>query len=111
MAKRAEWLTRIAAWRASGKSAREFCQSREYSAQSLQWWSWHVGRGTAPAASKVAPPVALARAVRKPVPAQSSVSAIVVHIGAARIEVGSTDRRALAAVLDAVLALPTGGRR
>lgn len=40
--KKADWAKRVAAWRASGKSLREFCEGRDYSPKRLQWWAWHL---------------------------------------------------------------------
>lgn len=34
-----EWAAEVAAWRASRKTAREFCEERGYSATRLYWWS------------------------------------------------------------------------
>jgi len=58
-----EWAERIAEWRASGKSAAAFCETREYSAKSLQWWSSQLKRRGQLAASSE-PQVKLARVVR-----------------------------------------------
>lgn len=48
MASRAEWSRRVAAWRGSGQSAREFAQQEGYSARTLQWWgsTFRRGRGS-----------------------------------------------------------------
>jgi hypothetical protein len=105
MTKRAEWIQRVEAWRASGKSAREFCAGRDFSVKSLQWWGWHL-RGKSGRRSKA---VSFARVVQKSEkPARHD--ALVVQVGAVRIEVGAAvDRETLAAVLDVLLA-PAGDR-
>lgn len=112
MAKASEWSKRIEAWRESGESASDFCRGREYSAKSLQWWSWHLNRSGAPS-STISRRVALARVVRKPAPVHASgASTIVVHVGAARVEVGtSADRTALATVLEVLLTSSAGAVR
>ena len=42
-ATRAEWLERVRAWKASGKSRAEFTAKQEYSERSLGWWAWKLG--------------------------------------------------------------------
>ena len=112
MVKKADWAKRVAAWRASGKSAREFCEGRDYSPKRLQWWAWHLGRSGGERAVPRETSVEFARVIRKrDADAYGKVGSIVVQVGAARIEVGAcADRTALAAVLDAVLAATPGGR-
>lgn len=118
MAKQMEWEKRVAAWRASGKAAHEFCKGQEFSARNLKWWSWRLERKGVLVPK--AQPVKLARVVRKPerkrsVSSTTASSAIVVHVGGARVEVGAAaDRVALGAVLDTLLsssASATGGKR
>ena len=132
MAKRAEWVKRVAAWRASGQSAREFCSGRDFAPQRLVWWSWQLNRtdSLVPEKHEVAqtkqPEVTLARVVRRPVRVRTEEAAvvvhkpvrsrrpeptIVVHVGPARIEVGASDRDALIAVVDAVLTSSAVGGR
>lgn len=111
MAKASEWATRVQAWRASGKSAKEFCEGREYSAKNLLWWSSHFHRnGITIRASEKS--VGLARVVRAPKePPPRSGSTIVVHVGVVRIEVpAGVDRESLSTVFDALAALAGGPR-
>lgn len=112
MVKKADWAKRVAAWRASGKSAREFCEGREYSPKRLQWWAWHLGRSGDEGATSREGRVGFARVVRKrDTEVGAGAGSIVVQVGGARIEVGArVDRGALAAVLDVVLASTPGGR-
>lgn len=131
MAKKADWVKRVAAWRASSQSARDFCSGRDYSVKSLMWWSWHLRRTVESAPMRHEPvqtrrpEVALARVVRRsararaedaaivvhrPVRAAAAERTIIVHIGRARIEVAATDRCAMATVVDAVLASSAGER-
>ncbi len=42
-ATRAEWLERVRAWKASGKSRGEFAAKQAYSERSLGWWAWKLG--------------------------------------------------------------------
>lgn len=110
MAKASDWAKRVEAWRASGQRASEFCKGREYSAKRLQWWSWHLGRkGVRGSLSSHA--VTLARVVRKPDWERApNAAAIMVHVGAVRVDVTSgADRAALATVLD-VLTSSSGAR-
>ena len=112
MVKKADWAKRVAAWRASGKSAREFCEGRDYSPKRLQWWAWHLGRSGGAHAVPREASVEFARVVRKrDGDAGGRGDSIVVQVGAARVVVGAhADRTALATVLDAVLAAAPGGR-
>jgi hypothetical protein len=110
MTRASEWATRVAAWRASGKTAREFCKGRDYTAGRLLWWSSDLKRrgiGGPPERSMV-----LARVIRKPeVRLQSS--AIVVHLGSVRIEVpAGADRATVSTVLEVLSErAEAGGRR
>jgi transposase len=110
MSSKAEWTKRVEAWTASGKSAREFCEGRDYSAKSLQWWGWHL-RKARHAKGVRDEHVRFARVVRKRgAVAAAGAAGLVVHVGGARVEVGTAvDRAALAAVLDVLLAT-AGGR-
>lgn len=113
MAKASEWMERVDAWRASGLSAAEFCEGREYSAKGLLWWSSHFRRHGKPARSG-STGVALARVVRSPVEKatpQSASAAIVVRTKRARVEVRSgADQATLSAVFTA-LGMTSGGER
>ena len=112
MSSKAEWTKRVEAWAASGKSAREFCEGRDYSPKSLQWWGWRL-RGARRAKGVRNEPLRFARVVRKRsgvAAASTSTAVLVVHVGGARVEIGApVDRTALATVLDALLAT-SGGR-
>src|SRR6478672_196915 len=107
MAKASEWAVRVAAWRASGEKAAEFCSHEGYSAQSLLSWSSHFRRHGLPAASSSH--VRLARVVRTPSvlePLRSSP--IIVHVGSARVEVAAgADPAALTVVLHALASVWT----
>ena len=97
MTRAPEWAARLEAWRASGKSADEFCAEHGYSAKNLVWWSSYLRRKVA--ATPKGRRVKFARVVRKRVAAPAP--AIVVQIGGARVEVvAGADRGALAMVLE-----------
>jgi hypothetical protein len=103
MTKSAEWAARLEAWRASGKSANDFCAEHGYSAKNLVWWSSHFRRKSAPTAKRQR--VILARVVRKPREVRATPAAVVVQIGDARIEVtAEADRAALALVFEMLTA-------
>lgn len=106
-----EWRSRVESWKASGKSAREFCIARGFSAKSLQWWAWHFGRKTG---RKVVEekPVRFARVVTGAPRIQADHErGLVVHVGAARVEVGAgADRETVTAVLQALMGNSTGAR-
>ncbi len=44
MATAEDWKRRVADWRAGGVSAREFAKRRGFSAKSLAWWAWSLGK-------------------------------------------------------------------
>lgn len=109
MTRAPEWAARLEAWRASGKSANEFCAEHGYSAKNLVWWSSYLRRKAAAAPKRRR--VMLARVVRKRVAPPPPAAAIVVQIGSARVEVvAGVDRGALAMVL-ATLATTVGRPR
>ena len=100
-----EWAERVSEWRASGQSAAAFCETREYSAKSLQWWSSQLKRRGRLAASNE-PQVKLARVVR------GSRDTIVVQVGEARVEVPvGADRATLDLVFGALRDAQAGMRR
>jgi transposase len=111
MTKAAEWAQRVTAWRASGKSAQEFCRGREYRGKDLQWWSSHLRRrGQALPAGRAA--VRLARVIRKASSPPTAMSSIVLELGDARVLLGAdVDRATLTTVLEALRAANSGGAR
>jgi hypothetical protein len=109
MTRALEWAERVSAWRASGKSAAEFCEKGEYSAKSLQWWSSQLKRR----GDISTPRVALARVERqRQETAAAPEQSIVIAVGEARVEVpAGADRAALMLVLEALRELHAGARR
>ncbi len=106
-----EWAERVSEWRASGQSAAAFCETRAYSAKSLQWWSSQLKRRGRLAAS-IEPQVKLARVVRGSRDTPSSAQRIVVMVGEARVEVpAGADRATLGLVFDALRDAQAGMRR
>jgi len=104
MSNKRDWASEVAAWRASGQTAREFCEERGYSATQLYWWSSQMKR-----AGKVEMRAAipLARVVRKKDVVETGVRRrpVLVHIGDARVEVSAdADPAALALVFKALAA-------
>ena len=111
MTKAAEWSVRVKQWRASGRSAREYCRGKDFTAATLLWWSSRLRRaGAGPGAATA--PVRLARVVRLAERDDGARTApIVVHVGGARVEVSAgADAAALAAVMDALGARRGGAR-
>lgn len=109
MSKQRDWAAEVEAWRASGQSARQYCEAQEYSATTLYWWSSHLKRGQGAQSIK---PVRLARVVRKPGARPVGRTApVVVQIGRARVEVGAdTNRDVLSTVLEVLAATAWGER-
>lgn len=99
----------MAAWRASGKTAKEFCNGKGYAAERLLWWSSDLKRRgvTAPRGAAVA----LTRVVLKP-NERPRASAVVVCWGGFRVEVaGGADKATVSTVLEALRGPVVGGRR
>jgi hypothetical protein len=105
MSRAAEWSVRVAEWRASGLTSKEFCKEREYSASHLLYWSSTLRRKGGGARQRPGRDVALARVVRRD--QRESVvtpsAAIVVRTKRALVEVRpGVDRTTLAAVFEAL---------
>ena len=108
MADTTTWRKRVAAWRASGLSASEFCKGRDFGAGTLYWWSSRLGREatvvTAPRLARVILATRLTATVgmRSPVPSLVP-SSIIIEVRGARVVVSSgTDAATLSLVLDAL---------
>lgn len=72
MSRRDVWVKRVRAWKASGRSAAEFCQGKSFAEGTLRWWVSRLKRlddeeaeATADAAQGAAE-VRLARVIRSP---------------------------------------------
>jgi transposase len=105
MSNEIDWAAEVAAWRASGQTARQFCEEREYSTARLYWWSTRLKRTSSGAEGKKSVP--LARVVRKPNVERARIKSapIILHVGHARMEVSAdTDRAALVVALEALAA-------
>jgi len=102
MSKQPDWATEVAAWRASGKTASEFCKDRGYSATRLYWWSSQLKRSKATPVRRAS--VQLARVVRKRGASGGAERApIVIEVGRARVEVrADADPAALSLVLQSL---------
>lgn len=102
------WEHRVAAWRASGQSARAFAEGREFTVHMLRYWARQVGARTPTAAATTAlvarPAVRMARVLRTAAdvePAASDQRPVMIEVGRARVAVvAGFDRPTLAAVLE-----------
>jgi len=91
-ATRSEWVERVQAWRASGKSAEEFALGQGYVPGTLKWWSYRMRstvaeKAKAPRFLRVVPrpqvePKPEPRPAREPVRAE-----LVVEVGQVRVRV------------------------
>jgi hypothetical protein len=109
MTRASEWATRVAAWRASKKTAKEFCNGKDYKAERLLWWSSDLNRrGISRPPDN---PVALTRVIRKS-GARLQSFGVVVHLGGVRIEVPpGADKATVATVLEVLTARAEAGAR
>jgi hypothetical protein len=97
-----KWATRVAEWRASGQTAKAFCEGKEFAEGGLRYWSSRLNRREpekSPARS-----VRMARVIRTVHAMTTTVeSALVVEVGRARIEVRrGFDAQILRAIVDAL---------
>ena len=105
---KATWRSRVAAWRASGKTAEEFCVGQGFAVGTLRWWSSRLGReGTR--TSVVTSDIRLAKVVRSPEPAggvaPGARGAVIIELHDARVRVvveAGVDRATLSTVLELV---------
>ena len=98
------WRSRVAEWRASGKTAEMFATEHGFPVSALRSWSSRIGREEK---RLTTPPIRLAWVLRSPTvfePAGRRGSIVIELLGAqARVLVeGSVDRQALATVLEVV---------
>lgn len=105
MTKASEWATRVAAWRASGRTAKDFCRDKDYAAERLLWWSSDLKRR-----GMLQPPdnpLALARVVRR---REAQPAAIVVHVGSVRVEIpAGADKATVSTVVEVLTARADAG--
>ncbi len=82
----AKWSERVREWKASGRTAKEFAEGREFKASTLVYWRscLRMGIGGSPGAKKRDPRIRMVRVV--PVSARAE-EAIMVAIGPARVAV------------------------
>jgi hypothetical protein len=110
MSNESEWPARVAAWRASGKSAPEFCADKDYSATTLYWWASRLKRDGAPKPRHK--PMRLARVVRAAHAEARERAPLVLQIGPARLEIGrGADQATLSNVLAALAESSWAGGR
>ena len=103
MSKQIDWTAEVSAWRASGLSAREFCESRGYSATQLYWRSSQLNRSENSTSTSRTRSVPMAGVVRERTRQTPGAVPIVIQVGGARVEVsGDVDRAALRVVLQAL---------
>ena len=83
----AKWSARVAAWRASGLTARMFCEGKGYTANGLRCWSSRLRKlQSEVGAQKEAAPkgVRIARLVRVPKAAEAETP-IVIEVGGTHV--------------------------
>jgi hypothetical protein len=81
-----KWSERVGAWKASGRTAKEFAEGCDFKPSTLVYWAscLRTGIGGAPRAKKREPRVRMARVV--PASARAE-DAIVIAVGTARVAV------------------------
>src|SRR5579864_2401207 len=97
-----KWSERVREWKASGKTAKQFVEGRDFKASTLVYWASCLRRGSGPSARREGgePRVRMARAVAVP---RRADDGIVIAIGAARVAVrAGFDRALLRQVIEAL---------
>ena len=98
----AKWTERVREWKASGRTAKEFAEGRDFKSSTLVYWASCLRRGRVGAArpQKRPPRVRMVRLVAAAKPASGSLT---VRVGAAQVEVRSGfDRALLRELVDAL---------
>jgi hypothetical protein len=82
----AKWTERVSEWKASGRTAKEFAEGRDFKASTLVYWAscLRTGVGGAPRAKKREPRIRMVRVVPA---ATRSEDAITIAVGTARVAV------------------------
>jgi hypothetical protein len=105
MTTEAKWTARVTAWRASGQTARVFCDGKEYTANGLRYWSSRLRKlhvEVAAGGKAEATEIRIARLVRVPAVVEHETP-IVIEVGSVRVGVRrGFDRGALHEVLEAL---------
>lgn len=109
------WTTRVAAWRASGLTAVDYCVGREFTVGGLRHWA-HVlkKRGVRTDGGSSAPQSTLRLVKLETVAAAASpsTSALTIELGVARLTVpAGFDSATLRAVIEALSVVAAEGRR
>lgn len=92
METRAKWEERVSGWKASGQSAREFSEGKDYKASTLQWWAAQLSRQTHP--------MRVARVVRSAAKLEAEDTGVTIQAGALVVRVHRDfDREVLREVL------------
>lgn len=96
-----KWAARVSEWRASGQTAKDFCEGKEFAAGGLRYWSSRLNRRE-PEKSQVRS-VRMARVIRTVHAMTRTVaSMLVVELAGARIEVRrGFDPQLLRSIVDA----------
>jgi|SRR5579864_400001 len=97
-----KWSERVREWKASGKTAKQFVEGRDFKASTLVYWASCLRRGSGAETrrGKREPRVRMARVVA--VPARGD-DAVVILVGAARVAVrAGFDRALLRQVVEAL---------
>lgn len=94
---KAKWRGLVREWKASGRTLAEFTRGREFTAATLRWWAYKLGREEKKASS--VPAITLLPALR----VKSPASGIVLELGAVRLRIeAGFDAKLLREVLAAL---------
>jgi hypothetical protein len=81
------WAERVREWKASGQTAKQFAEGREFKGSTLTYWASELRKreGSGGRRERRAPQLRMARVVAKPSAADQEK--VVVQVGAARVVV------------------------
>lgn len=99
MADSATWAKRVAEWRASGQTAREFASGRGFEASTLRWWASQLGGRDGAFVRVVRETGTEARRAEAPIELEVGEVRVFVRVGVER-----------AALVDVLAALREAGR-
>jgi hypothetical protein len=106
MADAEAWSKRVAEWRASGLTAKEFCAKQDLQLSGLRYWTYRLRaaeKASEADAVKLVPVTVKPDAAPSTPAAERAKPALIVELGGARITVPTgVDRATLKVVLDAL---------
>lgn len=80
-----KWAARLAAWKTSGKSQRDFAADERFSLSTFRWWSSRLRTKKSRKAAEIVSKISMARVIRTPIKRESEAMLIVEIAGGVRV--------------------------